>query len=265
MINQEILDLMMGKQPLILRPELACLIGVPEALMFQQIYYWVQKEINIRDGYSWVYNTYEEWQKQFPFWSTKTIQRTITSLEKQGLIVSSSEYNKMAIDKTKWYRLNIVSSPSGQNVLSNESNCPDTRGQNVQTNNHRLPETTTKNKKEYIYFLEHTKLTQQEYDKLLALMGKDELDDFLERFNVWITGQTAGVQKRRDAYLTINKWYKDDQKKKQNQIQKSGYQTKSQRTSSVLDEAMKELSGNGSGRRDITDEVHQYGLPEFRG
>jgi uncharacterized phage protein (TIGR02220 family) len=52
---------------------------------------------------------------------------------------------------------------------------------------------------------------------------------------------------------------------KPGQVEQIGYQTKSQRTSNVLDQAMKELSGNESGRRDITDEVHQYGLPEFRG
>ncbi|MEO2212158.1 replication protein [Paenibacillus amylolyticus] len=54
----------------------------------------------------------------------------------------------------------------------------------------------------------------------------------------------------------------EDHLAKQN---KPVFQSKSERTKSVLDEAMaKELNGDGTGRRDITNEVHQLGLPELR-
>lgn len=208
--------LLIEDRPLMVLPSLAVAIGLNEAIILQQLHWWLDKSANVIDGHSWVYNTYSQWQEQFPFWSDKTIRRAIGTLESKGLVVSTSEYNKMGIDKTKWYRidydkLNLVSSPSGQNDQSSWSNCPHPSGQNDQTNNHRVPKSTTK---KYIYYLEHVKMTEDEYDKLLEIMSEKEREDYMERFNVWITGQTKTVQKNRNAYLTIRKWFKDNESKK---------------------------------------------------
>ena len=51
-----------------------------------------------------MYNTYEEWRKQLPFWSVSTIKRTIHSLEMKGLLLSDN-FNEMKMDKTKWYSI----------------------------------------------------------------------------------------------------------------------------------------------------------------
>jgi DNA-binding HxlR family transcriptional regulator len=45
-----------------------------------------------------------DWSKQFPFWSQKTLSRTISSLEKQGLVISGN-YNQKGYDRTKWYTI----------------------------------------------------------------------------------------------------------------------------------------------------------------
>ncbi|WP_050180073.1 hypothetical protein [Domibacillus robiginosus] len=90
------------ERPLLILPELAADIGLKEAVVLQQIYYWTSKNKHVIDGKSWVYNTYEDWQKQFPFWSVATITRTLKSLEKQGLIQTGC-FNTMAFDQTKWY------------------------------------------------------------------------------------------------------------------------------------------------------------------
>jgi len=101
--------LLLDEQPLLIMRNLAVKIGLNESILLQQIHYWV--EINKRssknyiDGKYWTYNTYIEWQKQFPFWSISTIQRTIKTLESMHLI-SFANYNKMQIDKTKWYTIN---------------------------------------------------------------------------------------------------------------------------------------------------------------
>lgn len=92
----------------------------------------------MRDGFRWVYNTYEEWQKQFPFWSESTIKRTIKKLEGQHLIIVG-KYNKLKIDNTKWYRIdyevlqNIENNTTGQNDQTCNQN-DQTTGQNDQTN-----------------------------------------------------------------------------------------------------------------------------------
>ncbi|WP_261909545.1 conserved phage C-terminal domain-containing protein [Liquorilactobacillus satsumensis] len=92
--------------PLVILPQLAEKIGLNEAIMLQQINYWLQKSDKIRDGKKWTYNSYAEWGKQFPFWSITTIRRTLKSLEKQELIITGN-FNKYKFDKTKWYTIDV--------------------------------------------------------------------------------------------------------------------------------------------------------------
>jgi hypothetical protein len=95
--------------PLVVNPSLATLIGLDGAIILQQVHYWVsQNEAagrNERDGFTWTYNTYDQWRHDFPFWSARSIRRTIGHLEAMGLLVSGA-YNRMSMDQTKWYRIN---------------------------------------------------------------------------------------------------------------------------------------------------------------
>ena len=124
--------LLLDEVPLMIMPQLAVKIGLNESIVLQQVHYWLEinkkANKNLRDGFYWTYNSYKEWQEQFPFFSTKTIQRTIVKLEKIDLLISAN-YNKLKIDRTKWYRINyetlenIGNLPFGQKVLFNESDC----------------------------------------------------------------------------------------------------------------------------------------------
>lgn len=141
-------NLLLNDKPLIILPSLAEKTGLNESIVLQQLHYWLQESKNNRDGFKWVYNTYSDWKKQFPFWSDKTIRRIITKLENEGLIISGN-YNKLGIDKTKWYRidyekLEILTSPSGQNDQMEGTNCP-IEEVNMTT---PLPEITTEKEEE---------------------------------------------------------------------------------------------------------------------
>lgn len=96
--------LLINEAPLMCLPSLAVKIGLNEALFIQQLHYWVDRSKNIIDGRQWVYNTMADWSKQFPFWSQKTLSRTISNLEKQKLVVSGN-YNQKGYDRTKWYTI----------------------------------------------------------------------------------------------------------------------------------------------------------------
>ncbi|TQR29421.1 DnaD domain-containing protein [Brevibacillus brevis] len=96
--------LLLDEQPLVIIPELARLIGLNEAVVLQQLHYWLRISQHYHDGRHWVYNTYKKWQEQFPFWSEITIRRIFTGLEKQGLLISAN-YNEMRADNTKWYSI----------------------------------------------------------------------------------------------------------------------------------------------------------------
>ncbi|RMC47729.1 helix-turn-helix transcriptional regulator [Lactobacillus sp. ESL0225] len=140
---------------------LARKIGVDKAIMVSQISYWTDKNINIREGYSWVYNTAKDWQEQFDWLSIKTVQRYLKSLVKMGLLVADN-FNKMRIDRTKWYRVDYEklaemlgesevdakgttsSSQEDYQFQSKGTDSPNGKGLPVPSNNQRLPESNTK-------------------------------------------------------------------------------------------------------------------------
>lgn len=96
--------LLIYERPLQVLPLLAATIGLNEAVVLQQLHYWLRKSKNEAEGKRWVYNTYQQWQGQFPFWSIPTIQRIFSSLEKQGIVVA----RKMAAkswNQRKWYSI----------------------------------------------------------------------------------------------------------------------------------------------------------------
>ena len=100
--------LLLNEQPLLIMPGLAKKIGLNESIVLQQVHYWNEinrkANNNYRDGYYWTFNSYTDWEKQFPFWSRNTIKRTIRQLE-QWKLLRVGNYNKLKIDRTKWYRI----------------------------------------------------------------------------------------------------------------------------------------------------------------
>lgn len=106
-------DLFIDKsKTLIVNTDLALVLGdLNEAIILNQLNYWLEinkkADKNFIDGKYWVYNSYAEWRENdFPYWSEKTIQRTFTRLENKRIVISAN-YNKMCIDKTKWYSIDF--------------------------------------------------------------------------------------------------------------------------------------------------------------
>jgi hypothetical protein len=123
--------LLLDEYPLIILPKLAVAIGLNEAIVLQQIHYWLVhferaaetedriETDHLRDGRWWVYNTVAEWRRQFPFWSYNTVKRALESLRKNyepkseqdtkaargPLLIATSRYNRAQFDKTLWYTI----------------------------------------------------------------------------------------------------------------------------------------------------------------
>ena len=89
--------LLIPEPPLQILPQLACTIGLNEAIIVQQLHYW---SLKAKDG--WVYNTYEQWHEQFPFWSVITIKRTFLKLEQDGIVISRQG---KSTNRKKYYRI----------------------------------------------------------------------------------------------------------------------------------------------------------------
>jgi hypothetical protein len=99
--------LLINEPPLQVLPSLAILVGLNEAIVLQQLYYWLQISQNEHEGHRWVYNTYKQWRENnFPFWSEQTIQRIFTSLESQSVVVSC-RLNAQDWNQRKWYRIDF--------------------------------------------------------------------------------------------------------------------------------------------------------------
>lgn len=112
--------------------------GLGKAIVVNQLNYWLnineKSHHNFYDGYYWLYFTYEKWVKEdFRFWSSKTLQRILTSLENTGVIVSSTKYNKLKIDNTKWYRIDYDRLQEIIDIVTNKNKDYLTSGQSVST------------------------------------------------------------------------------------------------------------------------------------
>jgi len=103
-VQQASSKLLINEPPLQVLPTLASLFGLNEAIVLQQLHYWLQMSENEHDGFLWVYNTYDQWKKQFPFWDKRTIQRAFTSLEEQQ-IIKSCQPEAHEWNQRKWYRI----------------------------------------------------------------------------------------------------------------------------------------------------------------
>lgn len=129
------MSLLLKVKPLVVSPELASRIGLNEAIVLQQICYWLEDTTSgvEYDGKRWVYNTIGEWTEQFPFWSEKTVKRALTSLKSRGLIYVE-QLKKTQHDRTNYYAINHENpllTDGDKMTPSTRSNCPVRKGQSV--------------------------------------------------------------------------------------------------------------------------------------
>lgn len=99
--------LLINEPPLQVLPTLAKLIGLNEAIVLQQIHYWISnpKIGRVSGDRRWVRNSITEWKESnFPFWGEKTIRRIIKNLVEKGFI-EASNLNQSGYDRTLWYTI----------------------------------------------------------------------------------------------------------------------------------------------------------------
>lgn len=114
--------LLISEHPLQVLPSLAVAIGLNEAIVLQQIHYWLAKASFKKNGHTWVYNTVTQWQAQFPFWSDNTVRRTLANLKQRGLLVGEC-LGSNGFDKTMYYRIDykVLDSLDDANLESSKA------------------------------------------------------------------------------------------------------------------------------------------------
>lgn len=167
--------LLLDEHPLIVLPSLAIKIGLNEAIVLQQVHYWLmiaEKANDTRkliDERWWTFGTYKKWQSEnFPWWSLNTVGRTFRSLEKDGLLLTlrpdASEWNQ-----TKWYTIEYTKLESSSVPLLNDGKDQDGTILN------RNPETTLKPPEEI---------------KSAAFIRLATLPGFQAKWNEWVDYRT---------------------------------------------------------------------------
>lgn len=94
--EQQYLEYLKKTRLLVLDTNLAKAIGEKQAIILQQINFWVQhnkeKETNFIDGRYWCYNSLQEWQKEnFEHMTLKTVERCLEDLRKNEVVIARRE------------------------------------------------------------------------------------------------------------------------------------------------------------------------------
>ncbi len=101
-------NLLIDDHPLVIIPRLAVLIGLDEAIVLQQVRYWLSdaRSPHVHEGRRWVRFTHQEWSTQIPR-SIRTLGTVFRQLEARGLLVATTILNTVRGDQTRWYTIDF--------------------------------------------------------------------------------------------------------------------------------------------------------------
>ncbi len=145
-------SLLMNEQPIVVSPTLAKVVGVNGAILLQQVHYWAQvnekKGNNSHEGYTWVYNSYNQWSKQLPWLTARGWRKIIVELETTGFLITDNKPQS----QTKWYRINYLKledaskdDPLSQSVRPPVTKCQTSLSQSVSPPCHKVSDPYTEN------------------------------------------------------------------------------------------------------------------------
>ena len=97
----------LGYSPRVYRLEIAAELGsINQAVVLEQLHYWLERATKEHAGHKWVYKTYSEWGSELGI-STKQARVALKSLRDLGLVVSINNPNS-PMDQTLWWRTDEV-------------------------------------------------------------------------------------------------------------------------------------------------------------
>jgi len=95
------------ESPLLVPPLLATEIGLPEAMILQQIHYLSQISKHIKsDGRRWFWKTLQDWGQTLPFLKISTIRRAIANLRNFELI-DVCRHSQKTWYQANWFTVNL--------------------------------------------------------------------------------------------------------------------------------------------------------------
>ena len=200
--------LLINEPPLQVLPSLAKAIGINEAVVLQQIHYWVSQKRHLYDGRYWTYNTYEDWNEQFSYMSKSGLRKVIHRLESKGLVMSHN-YNKNSFDHTKWYTINYETLNSYTPKVTTDVTTKDTS--DVTTKDTSINTKTT---------LEYRESTFRNEVKQLTKYNSQMINDFSDYWTEpnksrtkmrWELERTFDINRRMQTWARNSKKFGDNE------------------------------------------------------
>jgi len=196
--------------------EVAIDYGVHEAILLENIFFWVEKNKangqSFHDGYYWTYNSSKAFSELFPYFTERQIGYALKKLENNDLILTAN-YNKLKYDRTKWYSVTEKARKYYKHAIS----------QNCQMEPSKLPNGTVKivepipdintNMKTYIiplksgsYELSNEKL--KEYKKTYPHI---DVEQEITKLIQWNKDNPSKRKPKRGVHKHINYWLSNSQ------------------------------------------------------
>lgn len=124
--------------------EIAKSYGLLEAIMLNNIAFWVQKNeangVNRHEGRHWTFNSAKAFERIFPYASAKQIRGALEHLKNAGLI-DTGTFNEEPRDRTLWYTLTEKGKcicPTGQMEVPHRANASAPQGTPLPDNKHSV-------------------------------------------------------------------------------------------------------------------------------
>lgn len=142
--------LLINESPLVVSPSLAVALGnINEAIILQQLQYWLTRSKKTYNNKKWIYNPVRDWQKQFPWLSKTAITNRLNSLEEKGIIITAN-LNKRRFDRTKWYSIDYDKLNSLIESADEPENEPEIEEKPVDNSNELSQESDKSNDKKVV-------------------------------------------------------------------------------------------------------------------
>jgi hypothetical protein len=98
-------QLLINEPPIQVLPALARAVGLNEAIVLQQIHYWLNLQFSrhLSDDRHRVCYSPKQWERQFSFWDKKTLHRAINNLGRLEVVISYEAPDDLK--KTTYYTI----------------------------------------------------------------------------------------------------------------------------------------------------------------
>lgn len=90
---------------LLIDKQLACEIGLKEAIVFHEIAKLIRDSRIVHDNKQWVVITTEELQERLPFFSVSTVGRSVNRLIEIDFLEVGTWGREDAFDKRRWFTI----------------------------------------------------------------------------------------------------------------------------------------------------------------